>query len=299
MLRVVEKGFNPQLAAHNISHPKELVRIARENPREAGIAAAAATAGGAAAGQGAYYAAGFGAIHRAEQLKHKGQKEGYKGLSRSQQEAIWRKHRKEHGHSQSQPMTVHQQRAIFQNYPKQLPGAKHQRFAAHIQRGKYGPAILASTTGAGAVMAGTASARGRKHEPVAKALYIKDQRPSILRTAEMGLGLGLAAWGIGRSGMIGRALARGVKFSRGRNDASAVQVLQLAQAAQGTLRAGTAPAERHLRQIRTINRALNSVPGPIRGDVATAAGVLLASNAHPIRREGYRPIGITGHVGFS
>ena len=190
------------------------------------------------------------------------------------------------------------------NYPLELPGARHVRANARISTGKTGFAIGTAATAAGAALGMKASTRGRRlqsgdgGERVHKALYIKDQRPSILRTAEMGLGLGLTAWGIGRSGMIGRALARGVKFSRGRNDASAVQVLQMAQAAQGVLRAGTAPAERNLRQIQTINRALNSVPGPIRGDVATAAGVLLASNAHPIRREGYRPIGITGHVGF-
>lgn len=196
------------------------------------------------------------------------------------------------------------------NYPLELPGARHVRTNAHLTTGKTGFAVGTAATVTGAAlglaahrkiaereMAGKATARGKK-EKVHKALYVRERKPSLLRAAETGVGLGLAAWGLGRSGMVGRALARGVRFSQNRNDVSAVYALQLAQAAQGILRSGTAPAERNVRRIRAINQAINAVPRPIRPEVATAAGALLASHGHPIRRDSYRQVGVTGHVGF-
>lgn len=253
---------------------------------------AAGTAGGAVGSQAAWLATGHTIRHQG----HKVERERPEGMSRSQHQKIMRTHH----HATGVPQNTKPDRAhapkFYRTYPEGLPATKFKRSLGHMSGGR-GAAIQSAVIGTGAVLGGAASARGKK-QSVSKALYIKDERPSILRTAEMGVGLGLAAWGLGRSGMVGRALARGIRYSAGRDDASAVRALQLAQAAQGSLRRGTAPGERQLRRVKAINDAINQVPRSIRPEVATAAGVLLAANAHPVRRQSYRPVGITGHVGF-
>lgn len=125
---------------------------------------------------------------------------------------------------------------------------------------------------------------------MAKALYQHEQHLSPTRTALAAGGVGLAAWGLGRSGMVGRALGNGIRLARANESHRAVEALQLAQAAQGVLRRATAPGERALRQVQAVDRAVRAVPAPIRPEVATAAGLLLAGEAMPVRRERYKPV---------
>lgn len=305
----VGKKLQGRLVVNAVRHPSEMRRVIRENPWEAGIAVggaglagaagardkrhpnrtAAASVGGAAAGQLGYYGVGFGAIARSEKLKRAGQKQGHNGLSRSAQESIWRKHRLGAGVHQGEKMTTAQQRSVFQNYPRELPGWRTQRLAAHMQRGKYGRAILAGATLGGAAMVGGASAMGRKQH-VGKALYAREDRVSIIRSGELAAGGTLVAYGFGNSGMVGRGLARGVKIAQRNGNEQAAEALQRAAAARGSIRAGMAPGEAALRRIHAVDSAIRKVPKPLRAEVALVAGALLGARAMPIRRTHYTPV---------
>lgn len=136
-----------------------------------------------------------------------------------------------------------------------------------------------------------ANGHGRRMpQPVSKVLYQRDQRVSPLRALELAAGIGLGAWGAGRSRMVGAALGHGLKAATSANNARAVEALRLAQAAQGALRRGTAPGERTLRQIQQVNRAVQAVPRPLRGEIGLAAGLLLAGNSMPLRHTTYKPL---------
>lgn len=125
---------------------------------------------------------------------------------------------------------------------------------------------------------------------LSKALYSQESKPSLLRYAGMGIGGGLTAWGLGRSGMLGSALGRGVKAATARGNTNALEALRLAQATQGLLRRGTAPGERGIRQIRALNTAINRVPASIRPEIAAASGIYLMGSSHPVNRTSYRQV---------
>jgi len=132
----------------------------------------------------------------------------------------------------------------------------------------------------------------RRNTAFSKSLYVRDRQTSPVRAVETGAGLALGAWGLGRSRMLGAALARGVKQARTKDSQFALEALQRAQAAQGVLARGTAPGERHLRQIKAIDDAVRRVPSSIRPEVAAAAGMLLVAQGHPVRRTSYHPVNI-------
>lgn len=218
---------------------------------------------------------------------------GPHNMTRSQHNKLMRDHNREYGVKGNTRPNPSQQPAYFRNYPEGLPATKYKHLLGHMS-GRKGRAIQASVSG-GAAMIGAASTAGvnrarDRRKSVSKVLYQREERLSILRTGELAAGLGLAAWGAGRSPMIGAALARGVKAASTKDADAAVRALQLAQAAQGTLRRGTASSERHLRQIQSVDRAVRAVPSAIRPEVATAAGLLLAGHAVPIRNTSYRPV---------
>lgn len=264
-------------------------------------ASRAATAGaiGGWAGQGAYQAAGYGPKHivlRAErkaierdkgkppQKMVKGKPVGPPPMTSSRLNRAKSKHAKLHGGKGSVE--------YYRNYPGHLPGGKANRVLGWTHRGKTGTALGAAATGVGTLGASryvSGSQKGTKQK-VSKALYQREERLSPLRVAQFGAGAGLAAWGLGRSRFLGAALARGVKAAQGKNNAQALEALQLAQAARGALRRGTTPAEHSLRQIRRVNTAINAVPAPFRPEIASAAGLLLAGHALPLHTTRYRQV---------
>lgn len=137
---------------------------------------------------------------------------------------------------------------------------------------------------------GTGASVGRR-EPVEK-LYVRDQRTQPSHLIGAAAGLGLAAWGLGRSGIAGRALTRGVRAARAGNNGYAIEALQRAQAAQGVLRHATAPGERALRNIAAVDQAVNRVPAALRPEIAAAAGALLVGRSLPLRENTYHPVNI-------
>jgi len=238
---------------------------------------------GAAGGQGAWVGTGFGiraAGHKAERTDN--------GLSRSQKEKIFRQHRKFYNVPNGGKPAPADQPSFYRNYPKRLPAAKYKRALGHMS-GTKGKVLNGAAIGGGVGLALGADAAAHRHD-VGKALFYQERRTSPVRTLETGAAIGIGAWGLGRSRMLGAALKRGVKASQRRDDAAAIRALQLAQSAQGVLRRGTAPGERAVRQVQAVNAAVLAVPAPLRGDVATAAGILLAGHAHPIRRTSYRQV---------
>lgn len=123
-------------------------------------------------------------------------------------------------------------------------------------------------------------------------LYVKDERTSIPHLAGFGIGAALLAGGIGRSGMVGRALSHGIRSATHMDNGFAVQALQRAQMAQGVLRRATAPGEHAMRQIRAVDQAVNRVPAAIRPEIAMAAGALLINRSTPLRSSTYHPVNI-------
>ena len=174
----------------------------------------------------------------------------------------------------------------FRTLPKELPGAKRKRVFSHTHAGRSGAAL-----NIGAAMLGAGSAVGHsRSSKVAKTLYQREERLSPVRAGGYAAGAALGAWGLGRSGAVGRALGRGMRMAASKDNTRAVEALQLAMAAQGALARGTAPGERALRQIRRVDAAVRAVPAPMRPEVAMAAGALLAGSSSPVHRTTYRPV---------
>lgn len=256
---------------------------------------------GAAAGNAAFLHHGY-AIRREGRALERQRPEG---MSRSAHQKLMSTHHRLSGvPNGTRPDRAHALR-FYRSYPVGLPASSAKHRLARLS-GKRGAAVNAlaiaggATLGAGSIYGGStmiAHANGRGHrQEVGKALYARERRPSAVRVLETSAGLGLAAWGLGRSPMLGRALARGVKQAGRSGNANALSALQLAQASQGVLRRGTMPAERHIRQIQRLDQAINRVPASARPEIAAAAGILLTGHAHPVFRDNYRPVGMTGRV---
>lgn len=238
---------------------------------------------GAAAGEGAWNAAGFSIRARGHALE----RERPEGMSRSAHQKLMARHHHMQGVPQNtRPDRAHQP-AFFREYPRGLPASKYKRTLGHMsgRKGKVLEAAAVGTLG----LAGAGMARGQR-VTTAKALYQRDSRISLVRGAEFAVGAGLLASGAGRSRMIGTALGRGVRIAQSADNRRAIDALQMAQAAQGVLRRGVAPSERHLRQVQAVDRAVRAVPSSMRPNVAMAAGALLMGNATPIRSTTYRPV---------
>ena len=122
---------------------------------------------------------------------------------------------------------------------------------------------------------------------VGKSVYMREEHLSPLKVAELGAGAGLAAWGIGRSPMIGRALGHGMKRAMAGGNEKAIYALMTARGARGALRMGTAPGERALRQVKAVDAAINKVPVHLRPEIATAAGLLMAGHSLPATNRHY------------
>ena len=99
---------------------------------------------------------------------------------------------------------------------------------------------------------------------------------------------------LGRSGMVGRSLARGVRIADRRGNDAVLRSLQMAQGIQGSMRRGTAVNGARARQLAALSVQLRKVPEPIRADVSAAAGALLSANVNPA----YRPPTAYRHVQF-
>ena len=179
----------------------------------------------------------------------------------------------------------------YRSWPKEMPYARGSRTIGHTHTGRRGMVVGAGATALGAL----GGARAARRREVGKALlYERDKNTSLLRAAGTTAGLGLAAWGLPRHKFLGPALARGVKAATKHESAAALEALQLAERAAGTLRGVTGQAERRLRTIAHVDAAINRVPRAIRPEVATAAGLILVGHSHPVRRERYTPVIVGG-----
>lgn len=253
---------------------------------------------GAAAGGTAGHLAWIGHTQRLRGESQKLENVVPEGMSRNKRDNIMRAHRKAYGIPHGQNPNREQAKGFYRNYPEELPAAPLKRKLGHMATGKTGIRNQGLAIAAGAVplaIAGAASTRGRK-EKASKAdvskLYVRDQETSLPHLIGAGAGLALGAWGFGRSRMVGAALGRGIKMAQGHQNHTAVAALQQAQALQGILARGTAPGERALRQIRSVDQAVSRVPAALRPEIALAAGTLLVGHSRPIRRESYHPVNI-------
>jgi hypothetical protein len=273
---------------------------------------ASSTIAGAATGQIGYHAAGFAAMRRGRKQQEAGRK-NFNGLDRGRQKQVWDDHLKANGVNSGkklESLPFKQRERIFQNYPKKLPGAGMKRLAANIGVSHTrGLALNAAMTGAGAYIGGEAAHYSTNHKIVeksdmrnrvfSKGLFRRSQTTSGTKVLEAGAGLGLVGYGVGRSPMIGRALASGIKDAQGKESQAAVEALQVAQSAYGVLGRGAIRGERAARQVKVVNQAIDRVPTAIRPAVAITAGMLLLGHAHPIRRTSYDPVRIRVNTGVT
>ena len=287
-------GRNPQLvafggagAAANLSGNPALDRRRSERQKTKRDHASRKVYGGIA-GQAAYQGAMYSS-NAAANRKHDviyadpARRRGYKD---PQMKRVMEGHKSKYG--LKNPNVPSDHKGFFRNMPDSVPGAKHLRVNAHLASGKTGFALGSAATIGGAMIADRGG-RGRKQH-VGKALYQREERISPIRATGFLAGGALAAWGGGRSKMIGSALGRGVKMASSRDNHRAVQALQMAQSFQGILARGTAPGERALRQVQLVDHAVRAVPQRIRPEVALSAGLLLAGRSVPVRREHYKPV---------
>ena len=243
-------------------------------------AAAASGVGGVALYQGVPYAG-----NKRRMKRNNAQIRGNPGLN-----ARVKQHRKDSGLSGAAGVDDPAWTKYHRTYPKDLPGSRLTRLYARTHNGKTGMAI----TGGVGLTAGTAGVkadRNRRKDGVSKGYYAREERVSPLRAGQYVAGAGIAAAGLSRSGMVGRALAHGVRQAELGGNKQAVTALQRAMAMRGQIRAGTAPSIAQMRKIKQIDNAINAVPRGMRAEVAAAAGLLMASNARPVRQTSYRPVG--------
>lgn len=199
--------------------------------------------------------------------------------------------------------STQEKNAFFANYPSTVPGGKVKRVQARVwgaqKYGRLRPAAAVAGAGAALGAAGMVHHQnGRGHKQQVAKLYVRDRQTSPVHVLETGAGLAVGAWGLGRSRMLGAALARGVKAARAKDSQYAVEALQRAQAMQGVLARTTAPGERHLRSIQAVDNAVRRVPASLRPEVAAAAGMLLVAQGHPMRRDTFHPVNIRIRGGY-
>lgn len=125
---------------------------------------------------------------------------------------------------------------------------------------------------------------------VKKAAYERRSRVNPVRATEFAAGAGLLAAGVGRSGIVGRSVARGAKHARANNSPRVAEALDRAASVSRSVSHGVV-SDQDLRQIKMVEQALRRVPEGVRGDVATIAGALLVANSIPVAQNEYRQIG--------
>lgn len=134
--------------------------------------------------------------------------------------------------------------------------------------------------------------RERAHVGKSVEYGYRTKERSIPKTAEMVAGLGMLAYGVPRLRMLGPMARKGVKLADQHGAGKEARAaLDLARAFGRKSKDVTGRGETQLRRVKTLERAIDAVPAQIRGEVATAAGALMASQAHPTTREQFTPTG--------
>lgn len=257
--------------------------------RTATATASAAGAGGA--GELAFRTTGMAIRDKGNRLVRT-ERPGQTKSQRKKAESEWRNKHGISGSSSSEArMAIQSNYKAMRDYPKSNAAAPYKRMLGHMS-GPKGRAIEA-----GAIAAPMAAVYALNRRQVGKSAEYgyRETKRSIPRTAEMLGGLGLLAYGAPRLKMLGPAAAKGIKYAEKHGAGKEARAaLELAQVFGARSRELTGRGETKLRQIRTLDRAISAVPRGIRGEVATAAGVLAASNAHPTTKQRFVPAGEYG-----
>lgn len=257
--------------------------------------AVGALAGGWA-GQGLYQAAGYGprklvrGVHDSRVPLHERDVPKSRMQTPEQRKAYDRFRRERRKLQREFPAKVDQKR----HTPRSWHGARTERILAHTHGGRLGTAIGTGATALG-VGAGlrTAQRYDRNHQVGKAAEYgFRTKERSWPKTAEMVGGIGLLGYGVPRIKALGPASDKGVKFAEKHGAGQEARAIQeLARALGQRSNEITGRGESQLRRIRAVDDALRLVPKSMRGEIATAAGVLVAAHAHPTTKDRFTPIG--------
>lgn len=228
---------------------------------------------GALGGQGAYQAHNYA-------LKHYASRHLEPKTTRSQRDKKLKPVKQVHGAYTP---------AMERHYPKSLPEWKVHRYLGFAGRGRLGDAL-----GAAATAGGAAALAHDKKKPVGKAIYgYQDRKRSLPRTAEFAGGVALAAYGASRLHMVGSLAAYGARIAekQGATPKQVDAVMSAARVVGRGTRQVTGQGEAQARKVKALANAIDAVPYGLRAPVATAAGVMLVSNARPTTRESFTPVG--------
>lgn len=115
-------------------------------------------------------------------------------------------------------------------------------------------------------------------------LQLRSRHTSPGRVIEAGVGSGLLAGGVARTGAVQRTLARG-----SRAPIRHVNTFRQLERARGATVRATAAGEVLIHRIPGIGGLVELIPGRLRPWVAAGSGASLLSRATPLRRDTYTP----------
>lgn len=271
----------------------------RSRGDDEGSKEAIGAAAGTAAGQGLYQGAGYGyrnavrgiggskvPLHERDVPKSKLPKDDVKGRKAYDQ---FRRERRELRAKHPDPVEYKR------NTPKHWHGAQMERRLAWTHGGKTGRALGGAVTGLGALIG--AEAASSKKSPfqgeqsrVGKAdrtYGYMEERRNGLRTAGMGVGAGVAAWGASRL-HVGPLVTRGARLAteKGVDRKTTDSLVARGRRVRDTTRKVTGQAEGVLRgRVPGFGTALDAIPAKHRAAAATGAGGYLMLRSHPTKDE--------------
>lgn len=157
--------------------------------------------------------------------------------------------------------------------------------------------VIRRVRGPGLALAGAGAAGlWASHQPrkVTKSVQYgyQERKRSLTRTAEFAGGVALTAYGASRLRMVGQLVGYGARIAekQGAKPEQVERVMSAARALGRGTRQVTGRGEAQARKVKALNDAISAVPYGLRAPVATAAGVMLASNARPTTRETFTPV---------
>jgi hypothetical protein len=208
------------------------------------------------------------------------------GQSRSQRQKLESQWRRKHG----VPMdSVHRQKRFLEShpqaladYPKELAGASHRHALARLS-GSRGRKLEAASVALPMAAVGLYRSKVDKSD---KTYGYMETRRNPYRTAELGVGLGVGAWGASRL-QVGSQVGRGVRIAQAKGKGQQAKgLVDRGRKARDTTRRITGQGEAGLRnRIPGFGTALDKIPKHLQPRVATGIGALLAVRAIPTHDE--------------
>lgn len=300
-------GGGSGTTAYVITDRRE-TKAARDDKRRGRQAAAAVASGGVAQGvyQGAAYGTGAYTRRRTgHNLKDAEQARGNRDLHPSLRspEAWTAHHDKRKAHLKDAPDF----KTAYRTFPRELKYSLAERVQGFTHGGKTGTAIGTALT-IGAAGAGAAKAKPRRVSkpesakrdtrgprvvaPQGAQVGYRTVETDPLRVGEGAVGAALLGWGLPRHSALASVLDHAVyEAERRGGGAGARRAYVRGSGWMSSARDLTGSGAKAARRSKTVAGVVDRIPVKARPAVATAIGGILLSNARPVRREHFTPVG--------